>query len=73
MPPRPGKRVASIAIPVGLEFILILGLGLVNQIVVGGLGDSAVAAVGFANALNLIPMFALNSIGLAAGVVVARA
>ncbi len=64
---------ASIAIPVGLEFILILGLGLVNQIVVGGLGDSAVAAVGFANALNLIPMFALNSIGLAAGVVVARA
>ena len=73
LPPRQGKKVASIAIPVGLEFVLILGLGLVNQIVVGGLGDTAVAAVGFANALNLIPMFALNAIGLAAGVVVARA
>lgn len=73
LPARPGKRVASIAIPVGLEFVLILGLGLVNQIVVGGLGETAVAAVGFVNALNLIPMFALNAIGLATGVVVARA
>ena len=73
LPPSPGKKVASIAIPVGLEFVLILGLGLVNQIVVGGLGETAVAAVGFANAINLVPMFALNAIGVAAGVVVARA
>lgn len=73
LPPSPGKKVAAIAIPVGLEFVLVLGLGLVNQIVVGGLGETAVAAVGFANAINLVPMFALNAIGVAAGVVVARA
>jgi putative MATE family efflux protein len=73
LPARPGRRVATIALPVGFEFILVLGLTFVNQIIVGGLGDVAVAAVGFANSVNMIPLFFLGALNIGAGVVVARA
>jgi putative MATE family efflux protein len=73
LPADAGARVARIAIPVSLEFMLVLGLTFVNQIVVGGLGEVAVAAVGFANAINTIPLFFFGAINIGAGVVVARA
>lgn len=71
--PTPGREIAKIAIPVGLEFVLILGLGFINQIVVGGLGAVAVAAVGFANSVILVPMFTLMALGYSTSILVARA
>lgn len=73
LPANPGREVARVAVPVSLEFILILGLNLVSQIIVGGLGDAAVAAVGFATSIQYIPFFVLGSLGTSASILVARA
>lgn len=73
LPSDRGRQVGRIAIPTGLEFVLILGLGFINQVVVAGLGDTAVAAVGFANSINMMPFFFLGALGVGAGVVSARA
>jgi Na+-driven multidrug efflux pump len=73
LPANPGREVARVAVPVGLEFVLILGLELVSQIIVGGLGDAAVAAVGFALSIQLIPFFVLGALGSSASILVARA
>lgn len=73
LPHGAGRRVAAIAIPVGFEFFLVLGLTFVNQIIVGGLGGSAIAAVGFANSIHTIPLFFFGAIHIGAGVVVGRA
>lgn len=73
LPPQAGRQVAKIAIPVGFEFFLVVGLAFVNQIIVGGLGGSAIAAVGFANAIHTIPLFLLGALNIGAGVVVGRA
>lgn len=64
---------ARIAAPVGFEFFLVLGLTFANQIIVGGLGGSAIAAVGFANSIHTIPLFFLGALNVGAGVVVGRA
>ena len=53
-PPTPGREIARIAVPVSMEFVLMLVLNFVNQIVVGGLGATAIAAVGFSNSLTFI-------------------
>jgi putative MATE family efflux protein len=73
LPPRPGREVARVAIPVSLEFILVLGLNFISQIIVGGLGDTAVAAVGFASSIQYIPFFVLGALGTSASILVARA
>jgi putative MATE family efflux protein len=73
LPPHPGREVARVAVPVSLEFVLILGLNVVSQIIVGGLGDTAVAAVGFASSIQYIPFFVLGALGTSASILVARA
>lgn len=73
LPTDAGAKVARIAIPVSFEFTLVLGLTFINQVVVGGLGAVAVAAVGFVNAINTIPLFFLGALQVGAGVIVARA
>lgn len=73
LPANPGREVARVAVPVSLEFVLILGLNLVNQIIVAGLGDTAVAAVGFATSIQYVPFFVLGSLGTSASILVARA
>ncbi|MEY2899874.1 MAG: hypothetical protein RL247_40, partial [Actinomycetota bacterium] len=70
LPPDAGTKVARIAIPVSFEFTLVLGLTFINQVVVGGLGAVAVAAVGFVNAINTIPLFFLGALQVGAGVIV---
>ena len=69
----PGREIANIAIPVSLEFVFILLLNFINQIVVGALGAVAVASVGLVNSLNLIPTFTLGALGASAAILVARA
>lgn len=73
LPPHAGRQVARIAVPVSLEFMLVLGLTFVNQIIVGGLGAVAVASVGLVNSINTIPLFFFGALNVGAGVVVARA
>ena len=41
-----------------------LGLNFVNQIIVGGLGALAIAAVGFANSLTFILVITLSALGV---------
>jgi MATE family, multidrug efflux pump len=65
--------IVGIAIPVSLEFILILVLNFVSQVIVGVLGATAIAAVGFANSLVFILVVTLGAMGVSVSILVARA
>jgi putative MATE family efflux protein len=56
-----------------MEFVLMLVLNFVNQIVVGGLGATAIAAVGFSNSLTFILAVTLGCLGTSVSILVARA
>jgi len=73
VPTTPGRDVANIAIPVSLEFVFIVALSLVNQLIVAALGAVAVASVGFVNSINLIFVMTLGALGTSASILVARA
>lgn len=73
VPATPGREVANIAIPVSLEFVIIVVLSLVNQLIVAALGAVAVASVGFVNSINLIFVMTLGALGTSASILVARA
>ncbi|AWN24496.1 MATE family efflux transporter [Deinococcus irradiatisoli] len=72
-PPTPNRELVRIALPVSLEFVSQLALGLVDQIIVALLGTLAVAGVGFANSVTMILFFTLNAIGAGTSILVARA
>ena len=59
--------------PVSLEFVFMLVLNFVNQVVVGALGATAIAAVGFANSLVFILVLTLGALGASVSILVARA
>jgi putative MATE family efflux protein len=67
------KQIAQIAVPVSLEFVVILMLNFVTQIIVGGLGALPIAAVGFANSLTFILMVTVSALGTSVGILSARA
>ena len=67
------RQIARIAIPVSLEYVVMLGLNFVNQIIVGGLGALAIAAVGFANSLTFILVITLSALGVSVQILVSRA
>ena len=71
--PSPRREIARIAVPVSAEFVLTLLLNVVNQVVVGTLGATAIAAVGFANSLTMILVLTLGAIGASVSILVARA
>ena len=71
--PSPAREIARIAVPVSMEFVLMLVLNFVNQIVVGGLGATAIAAVGFSNSLTFILGVTLGALGTSVAILVARA
>lgn len=73
MTPSRSRQIARIAIPVSLEYVVMLGLNFVNQIIVGGLGALAIAAVGFANSLTFILVITLSAIGVSVQILVSRA
>jgi MATE family, multidrug efflux pump len=72
-PDSPRREIARIAVPVSLEFVLMLVLNFVNQVVVGALGATAIAAVGFANSLVFILVLTLGALGASVSILVARA
>jgi len=67
------KQIAQIAVPVSLEFVVILLLNFLTQIIVGGLGALPIAAVGFANSLTFILMVTVSALGTSVGILSARA
>jgi putative MATE family efflux protein len=67
------RLIAGIAVPVSLEFVIMLVLNFVNQIIVGVLGATAIAAVGFANSLVFILVVTFGALGVSASILVARA
>ncbi|SES20942.1 putative efflux protein, MATE family [Pedococcus cremeus] len=69
----PRREIAQIAVPVSAEFVLMLVLNFVNQVVVGTLGATAIAAVGFANSLSFILIITLGCLGTSVSILVARA
>lgn len=71
--PSPRREIARIAVPVSAEFVLTLVLNVVNQVVVGTLGATAIAAVGFANSLTMILVLTLGAIGASVSILVAGA
>lgn len=71
--PSPRREIARIAVPVSAEFVLTLVLNVVNQVVVGTLGATAIAAVGFANSLTMILVLTLGAVGASVSILVARA
>ena len=69
----PRREIAQIAVPVSAEFVLMLVLNFANQVVVGTLGATAIAAVGFANSLSFILIITLGCLGTSVSILVARA
>jgi putative MATE family efflux protein len=67
------RLIASIAVPVSLEMVLTLVLNFVSQVIVGVLGATAIAAVGFANSLVFILVITLGALGVSVSILVARA
>jgi putative MATE family efflux protein len=66
------RKIAVLAIPVGLETVFQTSLGGVDQVIVGFLGAGAVAGVGLANSISFIVMLFYSAIGIGSGVLVAQ-
>ena len=66
-------KIFKVALPVSLEAVFQTSLGFVDQIIVGTLGATAVAAVGLCNSISFIVMLLYSAIGTGAGVLVAQA
>jgi Na+-driven multidrug efflux pump len=62
------EKIFKVALPVSLEAVFQTSLGFVDQIVVGTLGATAVAAVGLCNSISFIVMLLYSAIGTGAGV-----
>jgi putative MATE family efflux protein len=67
------REIINLAVPVSLEGVFQTSLGLVDQVIVGFLGASAVAAVGLSNSVSFVIMLAYSAVGIGTGVLVAQA
>jgi putative MATE family efflux protein len=66
-------KILQLALPVGLETVFQTSFGLIDQIIVGLLGASAVAGVGLANSISFIVMLVYSAVGTGSGVLIAQA
>jgi MATE family, multidrug efflux pump len=67
------KRILEIALPVSLESVFQMSFNVVDQIIVGLLGATAVAAVGLSNSVAAIAILLCAAIGTGSGVMIAQA
>jgi putative MATE family efflux protein len=67
------REIFGIALPVGLEALFQASFSLIDQIIVGSLGASAVAAVGLSNNLSFILTLLYAAIGTGSGAFIAQA
>ena len=66
------KQVISIAIPVALQSMLQSSFSMVDQIMVGQIGDKSIAAVEIAGKLGFIYSFVVGAIGTIAGIMISQ-
>ncbi|MGA8658310.1 MAG: MATE family efflux transporter [Chthoniobacterales bacterium] len=67
------REILRVAIPVSLESVFQASFTLVDQLIVGVLGATAVAAVGLSNGVSFIIALLYSAIGTGSGVIVAQA
>jgi putative MATE family efflux protein len=67
------REIFNVALPVGLEAVFQSSFSLIDQIIVGSLGASAVAAVGLSNNLSFILTLLYAAIGTGSGAFIAQA
>jgi Na+-driven multidrug efflux pump len=67
------REILRVAIPVSLESVFQASFSFIDQIIVGVLGASAVAAVGLSNSVSFIVALLYSAIGTGSGVLVAQA
>jgi len=67
------QEIFRIALPVSLESAFQLGLGLLNQVIVGVLGTAAIAAVGLANNVLFIGTLGFNTLAAGCAILASRA
>src|SRR5215813_4067193 len=67
------RDIARIAVPVGLEMVFQLVLGVIDQLIVGVLGAVAIAAVGLSNSVISVASFTLTMLGTGTAILVAQA
>ncbi|MBV8378934.1 MAG: MATE family efflux transporter [Verrucomicrobia bacterium] len=67
------KRILELALPVSLESVFQMSFNVADQIIVGLLGASAVAAVGLSNSVAAIAILLCAAIGTGSGVLIAQA
>ncbi|MBV9298785.1 MAG: MATE family efflux transporter [Verrucomicrobia bacterium] len=67
------RRILDVALPVSLESIFQMAFNVVDQIIVGILGATAVAAVGLSNSVAAIAILLCAAIGTGSGVLIAQA
>jgi putative MATE family efflux protein len=67
------QKIFKVALPVSLEAVFQTSLGFIDQIIVGTLGSTAIAAVGLCNSISFIVMLLYSAIGTGCGVLVAQA
>jgi putative MATE family efflux protein len=72
---KPGlyRSILNVALPVGLEAVFQSSFSLIDQIIVGSLGATAVAAVGLSNNLSFILTLLYAAIGTGSGAFIAQA
>ena len=66
-------EILKLAVPASFEAVFQTSLGLIDQVIVGLLGATAVAAVGISSSISFVIMLAYSAIGTGTGVLVARA
>ncbi len=67
------KRVLEVALPVSMESVFQMSFNVVDQIIVGLLGATAVAAVGLSNSIAAIAILLCAAIGTGSGALIAQA
>ncbi len=67
------QKIIQIAVPVGLEAVCQMAFNLIDQVIVGFLGATAVAAVGLSNSVGAIAILLYAAIGTGSGVLIAQA
>jgi putative MATE family efflux protein len=67
------KRILELALPVSLESVFQMSFNVADQIIVGLLGATAVAAVGLSNSVAAIAILLCAAIGTGSGVLIAQA
>ena len=66
------KKAATIAIPVSLQSMITIGVNLMDSVMVGSLGDTALSAVGQANQFVTLYHICCMGIGMGASVLTSR-